>query len=156
MDLFRALAFKFGRFIEVDDTTLNFKRCDVARIKILTAQKACIDASMAVKVLGRRFDIRIIEELGGEQTVATVVERGSEDWKDEEASRVSDIGASFQAVVDGFSETGSDADISESCQVLLGLEAHGGNRIVTDRSIKDLTCCEEDRAGNLPYNLGRI
>jgi hypothetical protein len=154
-DLFRALAFKFGRFVAMDDTTRNFKRCDVARVKVLTAQKAIIDASMAVKVLGRRFDIRVIEELGGEDLEATTVARGGEDWKDDEASRVSGEGASFQAVVEGLSETGSDADISESCQVLLGLEAHGGYRTVTDGSIKEQTLCDENRAGIGSYILGK-
>jgi hypothetical protein len=58
-DLFRSIAFKHGRFLEVDDSTKEMKRCDVARIKILTNDKAAIDTSMAVKVLGKRFDIRI-------------------------------------------------------------------------------------------------
>jgi hypothetical protein len=58
-DLFRSIAFKHGRFLEVDDNTKEMKRCDVGRIKILTNDKAAIDTSMAVKVLGKRFDIRI-------------------------------------------------------------------------------------------------
>jgi hypothetical protein len=156
MDLFRALAFKFGRFIELDESTLNFNRCDVPRVKILTAQKQAIDSSMAVKVLGRKFDIRVIEEVGGgEQTGGRGVPRGCEAWHDDEASRASGDGASFQAVVEGFSETGSDADVSESCQVLLGLETHVGNRTVTTGSFKALEYAVVEKADIAPNNLGK-
>jgi RNA recognition motif-containing protein len=65
-NLFRSIAFKYGRFIGVDDSTKEMRRCDVARIKITTNDKVAIDSSMAVKVLGRRFDIRIMEEVGEE------------------------------------------------------------------------------------------
>jgi hypothetical protein len=157
VDLFRALAFKFGRFIEVDETTSNFKRCDVARVKILTAQKQTIDSSMAVKMLGTRFDIRVIEELGGgDQTGGSRVSRGCEMWQDDEASRASGEGESFHAVVAGFSETGSDADVSESCQVLLGLETHGRSRSVTTGSIKELEYTAGEKADFSPNNLGKI
>ncbi|MCI70719.1 hypothetical protein A2U01_0091982, partial [Trifolium medium] len=60
-DIFRAVAFKFGRFIEVDDTTKQFKRCDMARIKVVTSEKRVVDASMKVKVLGKIYVIRVIE-----------------------------------------------------------------------------------------------
>jgi hypothetical protein len=36
VDLFRFLAFKFGQFIEIDDTTKEMRRCDFARVRILT------------------------------------------------------------------------------------------------------------------------
>jgi hypothetical protein len=52
-DLFRSLAFKFGRFIEVDESTKDFKRCDFARVRILTSVETTIDSSMAVSVLGK-------------------------------------------------------------------------------------------------------
>jgi hypothetical protein len=84
------------------------------------------------------------------------MDRGGADWQDDEASKVSGEGASYQAMVDGFSETGSDADISESCQVLLGLEAHVGNRTVTNGSKKESAYSEVEMAGNLSYNLGKV
>jgi hypothetical protein len=157
MDLFRALAFKFGRFIETDEPTLMFKRCDVAKIKILTSQKQLIDSSMAVKVLGKKFEIRVMEEVGGgEQHGGRGVLRGVEVWQEDEVSRASGDGASFQAVVEGFSETGSDADVSESCQVLLGLEKHGGNQTTTTGSIKAIEFATAEQADFAPNNLGNF
>jgi hypothetical protein len=85
------LAFKFGRFIEVDEPTKSLERCDVARVKVVSAEKKLIDSSLTVSVKGRQFGIRIIEEAGTE----------------------------------GFSESGSDADVSDSYEVLLGLEKRG-------------------------------
>jgi hypothetical protein len=41
-----------------------------------------------------------------------------------------------------------------SCQVLLGLEAHGIRRIETDDSTRALEDKESDMAGNIPYNMG--
>jgi hypothetical protein len=38
-DLFRAIAFKFGRFIEADELSKNMLRCDFARIRILSGEK---------------------------------------------------------------------------------------------------------------------
>jgi hypothetical protein len=64
-DLFRALAFKFGRFIEVDEKSMKMVQCDFARVRLLTGEKKNIDSSMAVKVLGVRFDIRVVEETSG-------------------------------------------------------------------------------------------
>jgi hypothetical protein len=61
VDLFRAVAFKFGRFIEVDDRTKKMDLCDFARVRVLTGERKIIDASMAVKVLGVRFDLRVVE-----------------------------------------------------------------------------------------------
>ncbi|MCI27514.1 DUF4283 domain protein, partial [Trifolium medium] len=63
-DLFRSIAFKFGRFIEVDEKTKHMLRCDVARVKTVTGGKKIIDSSMAVKVKGQRFEIRVLEETG--------------------------------------------------------------------------------------------
>jgi hypothetical protein len=59
-DLFRALAFKFGRFIDIDEDTKNLNRCDVARVRILTGERRLVDAVMAVKMLGQRYDIRVV------------------------------------------------------------------------------------------------
>jgi hypothetical protein len=54
----------------------------------------------------------------------------------------------------GCSETGSEADVSESCQILLGLEAHGAYPTATDGSLKVLCYTEGEMAGNIPNLLG--
>jgi hypothetical protein len=153
-NLFRSIAFKHGRFIEVDGNTKEMRRCDVARIKIVTNFKAMIDSSMAVKVLGRRFDIRIMEEVGEVSSTDWSGVKGGVRWPDNLSSRASGDGASIQAVVEGFSETGSEDDTSESCQVLLGLEAQGIRRIETVASTRVLETSEEDMADNIPIFLG--
>ncbi|KAK2442416.1 hypothetical protein QL285_013611 [Trifolium repens] len=154
-NLFRSIAFKYGRFIGVDDSTKEMRRCDVARIKITTNDKVAIDSSMAVKVLGRRFDIRIMEEIGEEaRSLDRIGGNSGGVWAEEQSSHASGDGASLQAVVEGCSETGSEADISESCQVLLGLEAQGIRRIETGDSMRVLEDKEFDLADNIPNKLG--
>jgi hypothetical protein len=122
------LAFKFGRFIEVDEPTKSLERCDVARVKVVSAEKKLIDSSLTVSVKGRQFGIRIIEEAGTEE--GTMFRRGEVDGtirEDDNSSKCSfgGGGASVVAAVEGFSESGSDADVSDSYEVLLGLEKRG-------------------------------
>jgi hypothetical protein len=148
------LAFKFGRFIEVDDSTKQFSRCDVGRVKIVTTEKSLIDSTMAVKVLGRRFDIRVMEEVGSDPCVHEKLHRRGENWPEEVSSRASGEGASFQAVVEGISETGSEVDVSESAQVLLAIEAHALSNTATDRSMEGKGCVAGSEAEYTPIILG--
>jgi hypothetical protein len=154
VDLFRALAFKYGRFIEVDDCTHKFKRCDFARVKILTNERAVIDSSMAVKVLGRRFDIRVMEEASFDSDMNKVCVKRGIGWPEELSSRASGDGQSYQAVVEGISESGSDADVSESCQVLLEIKKHGGSRKVTSGRGKEIVQVGGEMSESFPNNLG--
>ncbi|MCI89530.1 hypothetical protein A2U01_0110819, partial [Trifolium medium] len=70
------------------------------------------DASMKVKVLGKIYVIRVIEETkewlesggGGDRKRGTF-------WQDDNSSRASGEGASILAAAKGFSEAGSDADV---------------------------------------------
>jgi hypothetical protein len=62
--LFRSIAFKFGVFTEVDLSTKNLLRGDFARIKVVNNKQTTIDSSMAIKVLGKKFIIRVMEEGG--------------------------------------------------------------------------------------------
>ncbi|MCH90768.1 DUF4283 domain protein, partial [Trifolium medium] len=130
-DLFRSLAFKFGRFVDVDDNTKQMQRCDFARVKVVTGVTKLIDSFMVVKVQGQRFDIRVMEENGGWTEEGRCFGRRAEDREEISSRASSDGGASAVAVVDDFSESGSDADVSKSCQVLLEVEKRGGGRKVS-------------------------
>jgi hypothetical protein len=155
VDIFRALAFKFGRFIEVDEDTQQFKRCDVARVKVVTKDIKLIDSSMAVKVRGKRFDIRVMEEWGGGSVIGGGCVKMGVGWQDDQTSRASLGGASNCAEAEGcFSESGTDADVSESCQVLLELQAHGGDRSATFGTNKEFGYTEGEMSGNFPNLLG--
>ncbi|GAU43006.1 hypothetical protein TSUD_187270 [Trifolium subterraneum] len=123
LDLFRAVAFKFGRFIEIDEQTKLMLRCDVARVKILLGELKLIDSSLAIKVQGQRFDIRIVEETGGWGEGECCYDKRGGVVEDESSKASVYGGASVAAVMEGFSETGSDADVSESCQVLVDVES---------------------------------
>ncbi|GAU32573.1 hypothetical protein TSUD_218320 [Trifolium subterraneum] len=140
IDLFRALAFKYGMFIEVDEKTAQFKRCDVARVKVVTKETKLIDSTMVVKVRDKRFEIRVIEETGGWVELGGGSMKAIPGWDEEQSSKASyDGGESNCAVAVGcVSESGSDADLSESCQVLLELQAHGGGRAVTFDAKREL------------------
>jgi hypothetical protein len=109
-----------------------------------------------VKVLGRRFDIRIMEEVGETKSVEWNNGKSGAGWPENQSSRASGDGVSFQAVAEGFSETGSDVDVSDSCQVLLGLEAQGIRRLGIDGSTRVLGCTDFDMAEKIPNKLGNL
>ncbi|MCH97545.1 hypothetical protein A2U01_0018540 [Trifolium medium] len=104
-------------------------RCDVARVKILTGVSKFVDSSMAVTVRGVCFDIRVVEDLAGwnEGECCCGRRRGGDDDNSSRAS-FDDGGGSVVAAVEGISKTGSDADVSETCQVLLEVEKRGVGR----------------------------
>ncbi|MCI24111.1 hypothetical protein A2U01_0045294, partial [Trifolium medium] len=110
-----SLTFKFGRFIEVDEGTKLFNKCDVARVKVVTKEKAPVDSVMEVKVQGKRFDIRVMEEIGGWTENGSFCGKRCPGWQGVQSSRASDDGVSILAAEEGFSETGIDPDVSESC-----------------------------------------
>ncbi|MCI65801.1 hypothetical protein A2U01_0087059, partial [Trifolium medium] len=84
------IAFKVGRFIDVDENTKVFNRCDVARVMVLTKESNLIDSVMAVKVLGKQFDIRILEETGGGPVVGGGCGKGCLVWQGDKSSQASD------------------------------------------------------------------
>jgi hypothetical protein len=108
--IFRTIGFKFGTFVGVDAVTKNMERGDIARINILTDKLHLIDSSLAVFVLGKKFVIRIMEEVGG----------GREDemdrrccgdcarWREEPSVKGSFDGGSAMAAVAGSAGGGSD------------------------------------------------
>jgi hypothetical protein len=57
-------------------------------------------------------------------------------------------------VVEGISETGSEADVSESAQVLLAIEAHALNNTATDGSLEGKRCVTGSEAEYTPNILG--
>ncbi|GAU17238.1 hypothetical protein TSUD_324420 [Trifolium subterraneum] len=111
-------------------------RCDVARVKVVTGNKKIIDSSMSVKVKGQRFEIRIIEETGTWDADGRWFGGINKGFGDEISSKASSGGGfSAAAVVEGFSESGSDADVSDSCKVLLETEKRGGARLENDDNL---------------------
>ncbi|GAU37285.1 hypothetical protein TSUD_354410 [Trifolium subterraneum] len=110
---------------------------------------------MVVKVGDQRFDIRVIEETGSWSEVGGGWSKTYPGWKEEQSSRASYDGDSNCAVMEGcFSESGSGADVSESCQVLLELQARGGDRSEIEGIIREPGYTEEEMSGNIPHLLG--
>jgi hypothetical protein len=124
-------------------------------VKVVTKDSKLIDSSMAVKVRGKRFDIRVMEEWGGGSVIGGGCVKMGVGWQDDQTSRASLGGASNCAEAEGcFSESGTDADVSESCQVLLELQAHGGDRSATFGTNKEFGYTEGEMSGNFPNLLG--
>jgi hypothetical protein len=154
--LFRAVAFKYQRFIDTDDNTKRLIRCDVARIKIVSSEKKVIDSVMAVTIRGRRFDIRVIEEVRGstgEKWCDVNNTRGREDDAFSKAS--SGGGVSAVGVVEGFSESGSDADVSDSGQALLEVEKRGIVSLQIDNVLVRETPGGKNVTEDIPHILGK-
>jgi hypothetical protein len=108
--LFRTLGFKFGTFIGINDATKMMTRCDVAKIKIATDSAKVIDSSVMVEVLGKKFVIRVIEDLGGEEKVDQKGDGGGVRNGDAQSCHGSGDGGSVVAAVVGESEVGNDSD----------------------------------------------
>jgi hypothetical protein len=126
----------------VDEKSLKMVQCDFARVRILTSEKKIIDSSMAVKVLGVRFDIRVMEESGGwTESCGGFAPKLCENAGESSSHAPSDGGNSVVAAVEGLSESGSDADVSESCQILMDVEKRGGGRQVGDLGMGGYNVC---------------
>jgi hypothetical protein len=125
--LFKTIGFKFGTFVEVDSSTKNLIRGDLARIKITTENMQMIDSSLAITVMGKKFVTRILEEVGegmeglmGRRCVGECLR-----WRDEPSCRGSNDGGSEMAVVEGSFDGGSDEGWSEVGRNLSGAECQG-------------------------------
>jgi hypothetical protein len=125
--LFKTIGFKFGTFVQVDSSTKNLIRGDLARIKITTENMQMIDSSLAITVMGKKFVIRILEEVGegmeglmGRRCVGECLR-----WRDKPSCRGSNDGGSEMAVVEGSFDGGSDEGWSEVGRNLSGAECQG-------------------------------
>ncbi|GAU34283.1 hypothetical protein TSUD_321290 [Trifolium subterraneum] len=63
-DLFKKVGDKLGGFLDFDYKTTSMAIFDVARLKILSASWACIDAIIKVEVEGVCFNLWVVEERG--------------------------------------------------------------------------------------------
>jgi hypothetical protein len=133
--LFRTLGFKFGTFIKVDDSTKELLRGDVARIKVATTLPMKIDSSVTVSVLGKKFLIKVMEEVGKveEDRVCCCV-RGLPEQENHSQVGGGD-GGSVAAVVEGFSEEGSESDWSVGSQEVQVLGKQEGRQRRVRRSM---------------------
>ncbi|MCH81454.1 RNA recognition motif, partial [Trifolium medium] len=66
-NLFKAIGRKYGEFLDFDENTASRAKLDVARIKISTNFRGCIDDPLKVKVVGSVYNLRIVEERGMEE-----------------------------------------------------------------------------------------
>jgi hypothetical protein len=153
--MFRTLGFKFGTFVEVDLNTKNMMRGDVARIKIATDASKVIDSSISVVVLGVKFVIRVVEDVGG-LCLEDVRCCGScvREVDTRSLNGSGDGNSAAEEVGDGVSENGDDSDWSESRQQVLESEAqHGGKGEITILRIegaqgKGISVCDPTCLGN--------
>jgi hypothetical protein len=123
------LGFKFGTFIEVDSDTNQMLRGDLARIKITTEKLLLIDSSVTVSVLGKHFEIYVVEEGAARVVSDRICCDGCKGWRGEGTNKQSIDGDTVLPVAVGFFEEGSDGDWSENGQLLLEVgEQVGRNR----------------------------
>jgi hypothetical protein len=107
------VGFKYGTYLDVDPDTRSMQRGDVARIKIDTDLPRLVDSNVTVAVLGVKFVIRVVEEIGGLEgegsekcgRCSMKIDDGSNIGSGDEGSAV--------AIVEGLSEEDSEGDWSE-------------------------------------------
>jgi hypothetical protein len=93
---------------------------------------------MAVSVLGKNFEIRVMEESGSLDVQGREVRCDCTRWRDSVSSRGSVDGGSDMAVVAGSEVGESDGDWSEEGQVLLGVGGHEARQGRVESSRKKL------------------
>ncbi|WJX89444.1 hypothetical protein P8452_71443 [Trifolium repens] len=120
--IFRTIGFKYGTFIQVDNPTKNLLRGDRARIKIVTSLKEVVDSTVCVSVMGKKFNIRVMEEVGhSEDGRSTPLKRSVPEFEDHSQDG-SEAGGLVATAAEGFSEEGSDGDWSENGQLVQKVE----------------------------------
>jgi hypothetical protein len=67
-NLFKAIGGKYGEFLDFDETTASRAKLDVARLKISTSFRGCIDEPIKIMVLGVLYTFWVVEEKVWNQT----------------------------------------------------------------------------------------
>ncbi|KAK2420328.1 zinc finger CCCH domain-containing protein [Trifolium repens] len=120
--IFKTIGSKFGTFIQVDVSTKNLLRGDVARIKIVTSLKEVVDTTVCVSVMGKKFKIRVMEEVGQAEEGGAVSLKRPVPELDDHSQDGSEAGGFVDTVGEEFSEEGSDGDWSENGQLVQKVE----------------------------------
>jgi hypothetical protein len=132
------LGFKFGTFIDIDHGTKNMDRVDVAKIKVSTDALKLIDSAISVMVLGQKFTIRVVEQVGEgvvrlDPRTCNIVQN-----LNEPSCNGSDDDGSRSAVGGQVSEEGGESDWSQSREgALVAVCQHNGKRNDTELVIND-------------------
>jgi hypothetical protein len=151
--LFRTIGFKFGTFVDTDQPTKLLRRGDVARISITTEKLQLIDSSVSITVMGRKFVIRVLEELRGFSVLDVDRRSGAVEncVSGGRSSKGSVDGGSIMAAVQGLSEGGSDEDWSENGSEVHGVGSHkGGKGLETSTRLVDR---HEDMMSGIDPNI---
>ncbi|KAK2444919.1 polyadenylate-binding protein RBP45 [Trifolium repens] len=150
--IFRSIGFKFGKFIDIDSGTKSMLRGDVAKIQIETDSPKLIDSSISVVVLGKKFMIRVVEEVGGVVEEVRSEGGGCCRMVDDRSCNGSGDG-SMAVVVEGESEEGGDSDWSEGRQGFLRSECHQEGK-GKDGTLRLLENCVKGGPEIAPTSLG--
>jgi hypothetical protein len=153
--LFRMVGFKFGRFIDTDLDTKNMSRVDVAKIRIATNSPVVIDSVISVLVLGKKFVIRVVEDVGGvEERSFSCSGNEVHNLNDRSCNDSNEEGSLVAMDVQGSVEEG-DSDWSESRQGVLGDACQESGKgedglLLSNEGQKDLV------SGSAPIFLGNF
>ncbi|PNX57744.1 hypothetical protein L195_g058846, partial [Trifolium pratense] len=128
--LFKAVGGKYGEFLDFDDNTASRAKLDVARIKISTCLRGCVDDLLKIKALGVVYTIWVVEDKGYHPTFGI----GSR-CEEQEYSWVESNNLPAEAMVVGREFDGGSVEIVEeedivdllSCQHLVPRESVQGD-----------------------------
>jgi hypothetical protein len=149
------LGFKFGRFIDTDIDTKDMSRLDVAKIKIATNSPVVIDSVITVLVLGKKFAIRVVEDVGGTEERSNSRPGNEVRILNDRSCNGSEAEGSLAAMGVQGSEEGGDSDWSESRQGALVETCQESGKgedglLLSNEGQKDLV------SGSAPIFLGNI
>jgi hypothetical protein len=121
---FRALANRYGMFLEVDVGTRSRRRLDMARVKIEASPWDRIDTVIKLVVQGATYSVRLVEEGG----CGLDEEVGDDQLVDVGSSCAS--GGQAVAVVgfDDLDDVDTESDASDRCQRMDTSQAQKGSR----------------------------
>jgi hypothetical protein len=106
--LFRSIADRFGSFIELDPSTANRRKLDIARVKISSSKMESIDTVINIVVMGKTYQIWVVEEMERDVVVCDRGGRHVDEWAATASSVASAVEREALVIGEDLSEGGGD------------------------------------------------
>jgi hypothetical protein len=106
--LFRSIADSFGSFIELDTSTANRSKLDIARVKISSSKMEFIDKVLNITVMEKKYQIWVVEEGDWEDELGDRGGRCVDEWASTASSVASAAEREAMVIGEDLSDGGGD------------------------------------------------
>ncbi|MCI04753.1 hypothetical protein A2U01_0025800, partial [Trifolium medium] len=164
--LFKVIGGKYGDFLDFDEATASRARLDVARIKIATTFRGCIDESLKIIALGVGYTLWVVEEKGNDKLFQQrlISEDHEQSWVDSFCGPCEaleeDGGVNGGSVEEGEEEEIVDLPLGQH-QLHEGVEKGDGQVTHDDEGMRHISLCvsggnQEVEKGKLSQEVGDL